>query len=75
VRSFIRVLKTSPAAYVVHENRFIGLLAPYDILKQLRQSCPAPNFQTALGLVKVGLTDREAVFLCIICNPCALTSE
>jgi hypothetical protein len=33
------------------------------------------NFQSALGLITVGLTDLEAVSLCVISNPCALTIE
>src|ERR1035441_8740377 len=75
VRCLIRVLKTSPTAHVVHKDRLIGLLAPYDILKQLEQSCSSPNFQAALGLVTVGLTDREAIFLRVVLDYCTLTIE
>lgn len=72
VRCLIRVLKTSPTTHVIHENCLVGLLSLNDILEQLRQSSSSPNFQSALGLIKVGLADLEAVFLCVISNPCAL---
>src|ERR1039458_8454181 len=75
VRCLIRVLKTSPTAHIVHKDRLIGLLSPYDILKQLGQSFSSPNFQATLGLVTVGLTDGETLLLCVIGNPCALTIE
>jgi hypothetical protein len=68
-------LKTSQTAHVINEDCLIALLSPNDILEQLRQSSSSPNFQSALGLITVGLTDLEAVSLCVISNPCALTIE
>nr|WP_157783541.1 hypothetical protein [Rhizorhabdus wittichii] len=61
MRAFVGVLKTSPTAHIVDENRLIAGLTGQDIPEHVLERIPSLQMEAAPSFVRIGLDDPEPV--------------